>query len=184
MAHGRRPGHRRPAVRRSARVADPRRTQRPSRPGRVHVLAGRHRPRARTSCAGHRQEPCRARSLIAIRDNETAAAVMGVDRAADEDARVRTGGGDDRRRRSPVRHRLNGVNADLRLFTLVGSITFVVVMVIRRGDLVGSDRRGHLCVRRAEPVSGAPTATASSARCSAGWRARRRRSSSPSCCWC
>ena len=36
------------------------------------------------------------RSLIAIRDNETAAAVMGVNRRPDADDRLRTLGGDDR----------------------------------------------------------------------------------------
>jgi branched-chain amino acid transport system permease protein len=74
------------------------------------------------------------RSLIAIRDNETAAAVMGVHRAQTTTlvyglaaAMTATAG-------ALFGIGLNGVNPDsVRLFTLVGSITFVVVMVIGGG---------------------------------------------------
>lgn len=70
------------------------------------------------------------RSLIAIRDNETAAAVMGVNRARTKTlvyglsaAMAAAAGG-------LFGIRLNGVSPDLRQFTLVGSITFLVIMVI------------------------------------------------------
>ncbi len=74
------------------------------------------------------------RSLIAIRDNETAAAVMGVNLARTKTlvyglaaAMTSTAG-------ALFGIGLNGVNPDsVRLFTLVGSITFVVVMVIGGG---------------------------------------------------
>ena len=74
------------------------------------------------------------RSLIAVRDNETAAAVMGVNLARTKTlvyglaaAMTATAG-------ALFGIGLNGVNPDsVRLFTLVGSITFVVVMVIGGG---------------------------------------------------
>jgi branched-chain amino acid transport system permease protein len=73
------------------------------------------------------------RSLIAIRDNETAAAVMGVDRARTKTivyglsaAMTATAG-------ALFGIGLNGVNPDLRQFTLIGAITFVVIMVIGGG---------------------------------------------------
>ena len=81
----------------------------PARAGRVLRLLARHRP------ARHLYLVCRGivksrvgRSLIAIRDNETAAAVMGVNLARDEDARVRHLGGDVRARR--VRSRRSSGN--------------------------------------------------------------------------
>ena len=73
------------------------------------------------------------RSLVAIRDNETAAAVMGVNRARTQTivyglsaAMTATSG-------AVFGIGLNGVNPDLRYFTLIGAITFVVIMVIGGG---------------------------------------------------
>jgi branched-chain amino acid transport system permease protein len=73
------------------------------------------------------------RSLIAIRDNETAAAVMGVDLARTKTivyglsaAMTATAG-------ALFGIGLNGVNPELRQFTLIGAITFVVIMVIGGG---------------------------------------------------
>ncbi|MET0907831.1 MAG: branched-chain amino acid ABC transporter permease [Ilumatobacteraceae bacterium] len=73
------------------------------------------------------------RSLIAIRDNETAAAVMGVDRA-----RTKTIVYGLAAAMTAVAGALFGiggnlVNPDLRLFTLIGGVTFVVIMVIGGG---------------------------------------------------
>jgi branched-chain amino acid transport system permease protein len=73
------------------------------------------------------------RSLIAIRDNETAAAVMGVDRARTKTIVYGLAAAMTAVAGALFGIGLNGVNADLRLFTLVGSITFVVVMVIGGG---------------------------------------------------
>ena len=82
------------------------------------------------------------RSLIAIRDNETAAAVMGVPRARDQDAGVRHLGGDVRDRRLPVdapaqpgqpRHPQHHPDREHHVPPDHGAR--------RRGDAVGADHR-------------------------------------------
>ncbi len=88
------------------------------------------------------------RSLIAIRDNETAAAVMGVNLARTKTlvyglsaAMTATAG-------ALFGIGLNGVNPDsVRLFTLVGSITFVVVMVIGGGATLWGPLIGAVALR-------------------------------------
>ena len=102
-----RPRHRQRRLQGHPELAAPRRAaQGRRRPGGVHVLAGRASPLVLSYlvCRGIVKSRV-GRSLVAIRDNETAAAVMGVNLAAHEDARVRHLGGDVRPRRLAVRHR-------------------------------------------------------------------------------
>ena len=73
------------------------------------------------------------RSLIAIRDNETAAAVMGVNRPRTQTIVYGLSAAITATAGALFGIRLNGVNPDLRQFTLIGAITFVVVMVIGGG---------------------------------------------------
>jgi branched-chain amino acid transport system permease protein len=73
------------------------------------------------------------RSLVAIRDNETAAAVMGVNRARTKTIVFGLSAAMTAVAGALFSIGLNGVNPDLRLFTLIGSITFVVIMVIGGG---------------------------------------------------
>ena len=74
------------------------------------------------------------RSLIAIRDNETAAAVMGVHRARTKTLVYGLAAAMTAVAGALFGIGLNGVNPDsVRLFTLIGSITFVVIMVIGGG---------------------------------------------------
>ena len=73
------------------------------------------------------------RSLIAIRDNQTAAAVMGVDRSRTKTLVYGLSAAITAVAGALFGIGLNGVNPDLPLFTLVGSITFVVIMVIGGG---------------------------------------------------
>ncbi len=74
------------------------------------------------------------RSLIAVRDNETAAAVMGVNLARTKTVVYGLAAAMTATAGALFGIGLNGVNPDsVRLFTLVGSITFVVVMVIGGG---------------------------------------------------
>ena len=74
------------------------------------------------------------RSLIAVRDNETAAAVMGVNLARTKTVVYGLAAAMTATAGAVFGIGLNGVNPDsVRLFTLVGSITFVVVMVIGGG---------------------------------------------------
>jgi branched-chain amino acid transport system permease protein len=70
------------------------------------------------------------RSLIAIRDNETAAAVMGVNRSRTKTLVYGLAAAMTAAAGALFGIGLNGINADLPMFTLVGSITFVVIMVI------------------------------------------------------
>jgi branched-chain amino acid transport system permease protein len=70
------------------------------------------------------------RSLVAIRDNETAAAVMGVDRSRTKTIVYGLAAAMTAAAGALFGIGLNGINADLPMFTLVGSITFVVIMVI------------------------------------------------------
>ena len=145
------------------------------------------RAAGRCSCTGWRSSSlvlsylvCRGivksrvgRSLIAIRDNETAAAVMGVNRARDEDARVRPLGGDD----APSPGRCSASAATWSTptsacFTLVGSITFVVVMVLGGGATLWGPIVGAHRLRvpsRTAPASGAPTATGVGRHVAFGW---------------
>jgi len=73
------------------------------------------------------------RSLVAIRDNETAAAVMGVNRARTQTIVYGLSAAMTAVAGALFGIGLNGVNPDLRYFTLIGSITFVVIMVIGGG---------------------------------------------------
>ena len=73
------------------------------------------------------------RSLIAIRDNETAAAVMGVNRPRTQTIVYGLSAAITATAGALFGIRLNGVNPDLRQFTLIGAIMFVVVMVIGGG---------------------------------------------------
>jgi branched-chain amino acid transport system permease protein len=73
------------------------------------------------------------RSLVAIRDNETAAAVMGVDRARTKTLVFGLSAAMTAAAGALFGVGLNGVNPDLRQYTLIGAITFVVIMVIGGG---------------------------------------------------
>jgi branched-chain amino acid transport system permease protein len=70
------------------------------------------------------------RSLIAIRDNETAAAVMGVHLARTKTIVYGLAAAMSATAGALFGIGLNGVNPDLDQFTLIGAITFVVIMVI------------------------------------------------------
>jgi len=70
------------------------------------------------------------RSLVAIRDNDTAAAVMGVNRARTKTLVFGLSAAMCAVAGSLFAVSGNLVNADLRLFTLVGSITFLLIMVL------------------------------------------------------
>jgi branched-chain amino acid transport system permease protein len=70
---------------------------------------------------------------VAIRDNETAAAVMGVDRARTKTLVFGLSAAMTAAAGALFGVGLNGVNPDLRQYTLIGAITFVVIMVIGGG---------------------------------------------------
>jgi branched-chain amino acid transport system permease protein len=70
------------------------------------------------------------RSLIAIRDNETAAAVMGVHRAATKTMVFGVSAAMCAVAGSVAAVRLNLANPDIRNVTLLGSITFLLIMVL------------------------------------------------------
>ena len=103
------------------------------------------------------------RSLVAIRDNETAAAVMGVPRARTKTVVFGISAAMCAIAGSLSTIRLNLASPDIRNITLIGSITFLLIMVLggaatlwgpivgalayvmhRRQDTRGRrDRRGH-----------------------------------------
>ena len=70
------------------------------------------------------------RSLIAMRDNETAAAVMGVHRALTKTTVFGISAAMCALAGSAAAVRLNLANPDIRFVTLLGSITFLLIMVL------------------------------------------------------
>ena len=83
------------------------------------------------------------RSLIAIRDNETAAAVMGVPRARTKTVIFGLSAAMCAVAGSLAALRLNLASPDIRNITLIGSITFLLIMVLGgaatlRGPIVGA----------------------------------------------
>jgi ABC-type branched-subunit amino acid transport system permease subunit len=102
-----------------------------------------------------------------VRDNETAAAVMGVNLVADEGVRVRHLG-------RPVRPaglghaiRLGSVSPDIATLTMLGSMTFLIIMVIGGAGSLWGPIIGSAALRvRHRPH---------------GWLGRRRERS-PGCC--
>ncbi len=125
------------------------------------------------------------RSLIAIRDNETAAAVMGVNRARTKTLVFGISAAMCAARRVAVRR--SGATSSAptsATFTLVGSITFVVIMVLGGAATLWGPIVGALALRdRRQPHPrgwGADSEGIVGMVFGLAERARRRRSSSPS----
>ncbi len=101
---------------------------------------------------GHHRAAGPRRSLIAIRDNETAAAVMGVNPHAHQDARC---SGSPRRSRAAAgsvhrAHRVSANPSNRRAVPLADAIALPADHVPRRRDLaLGPDRQQSRGVRRA-----------------------------------